>query len=67
MKMGFTDVTDFANAALKQACVSFCTRKHFGRPQPGEKESYIRLAYSGISVEDIRVGLGQLKQWIDNA
>ncbi len=66
-KMGFADVTDFANAALKQACVSFCTRKHFGRPQPGEQESYIRLAYSGISVDDIHAGLGQLKRWIDQA
>ncbi|MCL4504639.1 MAG: aminotransferase class I/II-fold pyridoxal phosphate-dependent enzyme [Chloroflexi bacterium] len=63
--MGYTDVSDFADAALKQACVSFCTRKHFGRPQPGEREQYIRLAYSGISVEDIRAGLGQLKAWIE--
>ena len=66
-RMGYTDVADFADAALKNACVSFCTRKHFGRPQPGEQEHYIRLAYSGISVEDIRTGLGQLKAWIDGA
>ncbi len=64
-KMGYRDVSEFADGALKQACVSFCTRKHFGRPQPGEKEHYIRLAYSGISVEDIRTGLGQLKAWIE--
>lgn len=65
-KLGFNDVSDFADAALKNACVSFCTRMHFGRPQPGEKDAYIRLAYSGISTDDIRIGLGQLKQWIEN-
>ncbi|HEY3341179.1 MAG TPA: aminotransferase class I/II-fold pyridoxal phosphate-dependent enzyme, partial [Anaerolineae bacterium] len=64
-RLGFTDVADFADAALKNACVSFCTRKHFGRPQPGEKEQYIRLAYSGIDEHEIRTGLGQLKAWID--
>ena len=66
-RMGYTDVADFADAALKNACVSFCTRKHFGRPQPGEKEQYIRLAYSGIDENEIRTGLGQLKAWIDEA
>ncbi|MCL5999357.1 MAG: aminotransferase class I/II-fold pyridoxal phosphate-dependent enzyme [Chloroflexi bacterium] len=63
--MGFSDVADFATAALKNTCVSFCTRKHFGRPQPGEREHYIRLAYSGISAENIREGLGRLKAWSD--
>jgi aspartate/methionine/tyrosine aminotransferase len=62
-RKGFADVADFATAALKQTNVSFCTRKHFGRPQPGEREQYIRLAYSGISVEDIREGLGNFKLW----
>lgn len=64
-RMGYTDVADFADAALKNACVSFCTRKHFGRPQAGEKAQYIRLAYSGIDENEIRTGLGQLKAWID--
>lgn len=61
---GFTDVADFATAALHNTGVSFCTRRHFGRPQPGEVEQYIRLAYSGISAEDITEGLGLLGQWI---
>jgi aspartate/methionine/tyrosine aminotransferase len=64
-KLGFSDVAVFAHAALTNTGVSFCTRKHFGRPQPGEREQYIRLAYSGISVEQIREGLGKLKAWID--
>ncbi|MEX1104626.1 MAG: aminotransferase class I/II-fold pyridoxal phosphate-dependent enzyme [Ilumatobacteraceae bacterium] len=61
---GFTDVADFATAALHDTGVSFCTRRHFGRPQPGEVEQYIRLAYSGISAEDITEGLGLLGRWI---
>ncbi len=61
---GFTDVADFATAALHQTGVSFCTRRHFGRPQPGEEQQYIRLAYSGISDADITEALGLLGQWV---
>jgi aspartate/methionine/tyrosine aminotransferase len=63
-RLGYTDVAEFAEGALRNANVSFCTRKHFGRPQPGEQEHYVRLAYSGISADDIREGLGRLKTWI---
>jgi aspartate/methionine/tyrosine aminotransferase len=62
---GFADVADFATSALHNTGVSFCTRKHFGRPQPGETEHYIRLAYSGISAADIREGLGKLGDWMN--
>lgn len=62
--MGFDDVADFATAALHHTGVSFCTRRHFGRPQPGETEHYIRLAYSGISAADITEGLGVLTDWV---
>ncbi|NND73537.1 MAG: aminotransferase class I/II-fold pyridoxal phosphate-dependent enzyme [Ilumatobacter sp.] len=62
-RMGFTDVGDFATAALHDTGVSFCTRRHFGRPQPGEEQQYIRLAYSGISVDDITEGLGLFADW----
>ena len=50
-------------AALEQTGVSFCTRVHFGRALPGEEQSYVRLAYSGISAELIHEGLGRLKEW----
>jgi aspartate/methionine/tyrosine aminotransferase len=63
-QMGFTDVAAFAEAALHNTGVSFCTRRHFGRPQPGEQRDYIRFAYSGISTADITEGLGLLGQWI---
>lgn len=65
-RMGFDDVGDFATAALQNTGVSFCTRRHFGRPQPGETEQYIRLAYSGISVDDITEGLNRLTDWTTN-
>ena len=66
-RVGATDVADFAEKALHNTGVSFCTRRHFGRPQPGEERDYIRFAYSGISSDDIGEGLGLLRQWIANA
>lgn len=64
---GFTEVGAFATAALHETGVSFCTRKHFGRAQPGEEQQYIRFAYSGISAADITEGLGKLGDWIGSA
>jgi len=64
-RKGFAQLSEFATAALQDTGVSFCTRMHFGRPQPGEDRQYIRLAYSGISEELIREGLGRLKSWIE--
>ena len=66
-RLGFDDVTTFAETALHETGVSFCTRKHFGRPQPGETRHYIRLAYSGISEEDINEALTRLGSWIESA
>ena len=65
--LGFTDVANFAEAALRATGVSFCTRRHFGRPLPDELEQYVRFAYSGISVDDIRLGLTTLREWIEAA
>lgn len=64
---GCADVTEFASAALRNTGVSFCTRHHFGGAQPGETESYIRLAYSGISADDITEGIGRLAEWVGNS
>ena len=66
-RLGFDNVSEFATAALHQTGVSFCTRHHFGMAQPDETQHYIRLAYSGISVEDITEGLGKLAAWIGPA
>ena len=65
--LGFTDVAEFSDAALRATGVSFCTRRHFGRPLPGEAEHYVRFAYSGISVDDIGAGVGMLREWIEAA
>ena len=62
---GIDSLPEFADRALKETGVSFCTRLHFGRPQPGEDRRYVRFAYSGLPESDIREGLGILKQWIE--
>jgi aspartate/methionine/tyrosine aminotransferase len=65
-KKGFGGNYDaFAEDVLTKTGVSFCTRMHFGRPLPGETRRYIRLAFSGINVEDIRTGLTALKRYAE--
>ena len=65
-KKGLLTHDEFRRAALYQTGVSFCTRLHFGRPLPGEKDYYIRLAYSGIEVDQIREGLKRFKTFIES-
>ena len=64
-KKGFTDYDDFRRAVLHETGVSVCTRLHFGRALEGEKDFYIRLAYSGIDKAEIIEGLGRLKDFIE--
>lgn len=64
-RKGFTDVNQLMTEALTNTDVSFCTRKHFGRPLAGEPNHYIRLAYSGINVADIKTGLARLKDYFE--
>ena len=64
-RMGFSDVGEVGDAALRATGVSFCTRRHFGSTQPGETQQYVRFAYSGIGVDDIKVGLQGLRQWVE--
>ena len=64
-RKGLTDVNDLMRGALTEANVSFCTRKHFGRPVAGETQHYIRLAYSGIDVPSIHAGLAALKGYFE--
>jgi len=65
-RKGFDDYDRFRKAALRETGVSFCTRLHFGRPLPGESQSYIRFAYSGIDVDDIEKGLTRFKKWLES-
>lgn len=65
-KMGYSDLDQFRTDALEATGVSFCARHHFGTPVEGEREQYIRLAYSGISQQDIMEGLTKLKLWVES-
>jgi aspartate/methionine/tyrosine aminotransferase len=65
-KKGLTDYDEFRRGVLQKTGVSFCTRLHFGRPLPGEKNFYIRLAYSGIDKPEIIEALGKLKNYIES-
>jgi aspartate/methionine/tyrosine aminotransferase len=63
--LGTKTVEEFRKKVLDETGVSFTTRNHFGSPLEGEDRSYIRLAYSGIGVEDISEGLGRMKELLD--
>jgi len=60
---GFDDYETFRRTVMQNTGVSFCTRLHFGRALPDETQLYIRFAYSGIDVEQIREGLEKFKAW----
>ena len=62
--MGIDDLAVFAERALHNTGMSFCTRRHFGRQQVWETRNYIRLAYSGINATDIAEGLEGMRAWI---
>ena len=64
-RKGLSTYDELRRAALEETGVSFCTRLHFGRALPGEKERYVRFAYSGIPVPLIEEGLGRLKAWAE--
>ena len=65
-RTGHTDVGEFALDALHNSGMSFCTRRHFGRPAVDAKGNYIRLAYSGIDNEKIEKGLSRLAAWVSS-
>jgi aspartate/methionine/tyrosine aminotransferase len=62
---GVSDYESFRRALLRETGVSVCSRLHFGRPLPGETQFYIRLAYSGIHLPEIREGLARFKTFIE--
>jgi len=64
-KTGLTDYDSFRRTVLQETGVSFCTRLHFGRPLEGEDNKYIRMAYSGIDLPEIKEGLAKLKAFIE--
>jgi aspartate/methionine/tyrosine aminotransferase len=64
-RKGFTDINQLMDEALTSTNVSFCTRKHFGRPLENEQDHYVRFAYSGIDVDDINEGMARLKAYFE--
>ena len=62
-RIGVKSLEEFRIKTLESTGVSFCTREHFGTPLTGETQKFIRFAYSGISVEEIREGIGRLKDY----
>jgi len=65
VRKGLSSYDELRRAALEETGVSFCTRLHFGRALPGEKEAYVRFAYSGIRLPLIEEGLDRLKAWAE--
>jgi aspartate/methionine/tyrosine aminotransferase len=62
-RKGFADYEKFRRQILHDTGVSFCSRIHFGRELPSEREKYVRFAYSGIDAAQIEEGLGVLADW----
>ena len=63
-RKGYADYESFRKDLLQNTGVSFTTRLHFGRMFEGERERYVRFAYSGIDVKAIREGLGKMKAYL---
>ena len=61
---GFDSVEEFRKIVMRETGVSFCGRHHFGRPLKNEKDDYIRLAFSGIGMDDLKEGMELFKNWI---
>lgn len=64
-KKGFDNAEDFRKGILYETGVSFCARIHFGRPLPSETEHYLRMAYSGINIDQIEEGLAGFKAYVE--
>jgi aspartate/methionine/tyrosine aminotransferase len=65
-RKGFKTVAELQEKTLHNTGVSFCTRNHFGRPLQGEKDFFVRLAYSGIDVDKIEEALDKLKDYYES-
>jgi aspartate/methionine/tyrosine aminotransferase len=63
-RKGIQDVEEFRKLCLDEIGVSFCTRRHFGRPLPGETVQYVRFAYSGIEIPLIKEGMAKLAAFL---
>ncbi len=65
-RKGFEDYTLFSEDLLIKTGISLCTREHFGKSSEQEKidkRFFVRLAYSGIDVEEIKKALDLFKKY----
>ena len=65
-KKDLTNYDAFRKTLLNETGVSVCTRLHFGRAMEDEENFYIRLAYSGTNIPDIKEGLSKFKTFIED-
>ena len=65
-KKDLTNYDAFRKTLLRETGVSVCTRLHFGRAMEDEENFYIRLAYSGTNIPDIKEGLSKFKTFIED-
>ncbi len=65
-RKGMSNLKELQLQALEHTGVSFCLREHFGRPVIGEKDHFIRFAYSGITEDEIREGMAKLKSCFES-
>lgn len=63
--MGISDIETFRSKILSDTGVSFCTRAHFGTPTPGETNKYVRFAFSGVTVDEIKAVGGVLRPYME--
>src|SRR5450756_1878012 len=64
-RKGYASYDELRRAAEMETGAEADARLHFGRALPGEKDAYVRFAYSGITVPLIEEGLGKLKAWAE--
>jgi len=60
-------VEEFRKFIMEKTGVTFCTREHFGKKisHPFDQQSYIRFAYSGISIAEIKKAMGALREFMN--
>lgn len=63
--MGTSDFEEFRSKVLSDTGVSFCTRAHFGSPTPGETNKYVRFAFSGVTVDQIKAVGSVLRPYME--
>ena len=64
-KKGLRNSIELQEAVLKDTGVAFCPRSYFCTPLLDEKEHYVRFAYAGIGLDDIREGMARFKAYCE--